>query len=303
MFIKLDTKILDSWCFADPANLKIWIWLLSKANYKKSHFELFVGKGSITVTIDRGQVIYRKSTAEKELCIDNSTIERRLKKMQDQDMIIVSPSHQYTIITICNYDNYQSRKEKSEPTMSHQQANDEPTMKPITEFTDNSIYISEEEKLAIETKSLEDMLVPEMEKIWKQYKMNYPSSVEEDYHALLTIAYYIGASKGWKKSDVLEVKKPNVLAAWDKTAKFICDNGDTFIKGLTLDGIAIKKNWQKVILKFQNHLEGLENSKNAALSAEISHKPMQVVSTSHIPKYEGKELDDLMNIYKRKKNV
>ena len=53
-FINLHRTLLDSMIFSSQTGLKIWIWLLLKASYRKRHVSLKIGKGETTVTIERG---------------------------------------------------------------------------------------------------------------------------------------------------------------------------------------------------------------------------------------------------------
>jgi hypothetical protein len=122
------------------------------------------------------------------------------------------------------------------------------------------------------TENEEKMVVKEMNKIWVANKPTYPSMIEEDYHALLQIAYLIASAKGWKKSDVISFKEYQTLTIWENTVKFINTNGSKWIKGLTLSSIAIPKNWQKVINEFQVYTESQKSEILGNLDANNSKK-------------------------------
>lgn len=127
-FINLHRTLLDSMIFSSQTGLKIWIWLLLKASYKKRYVSLKIGKGETTVTIERGQLLFGRYKAEEELCIDGSTIYRWIKKLEENGMILIQSSNQYSIITICNYDTYQSGNTNDEQPMSNQRTADEQQM-------------------------------------------------------------------------------------------------------------------------------------------------------------------------------
>ena len=86
-FINLHRTLLDSMIFSSQTGLKIWIWLLLKASYRKRHVSLKIGKGETTVTIERGQLLFGRYKAEEELGIDGSTIYRWLKKLEERGVI------------------------------------------------------------------------------------------------------------------------------------------------------------------------------------------------------------------------
>ena len=66
----LDRSIIDHAVFAQPIALKIWIWCLAKASWKKRSIPLKIGKGEIIVDINPGQFIFGRFKAEESLNID-----------------------------------------------------------------------------------------------------------------------------------------------------------------------------------------------------------------------------------------
>lgn len=124
-FINLHRTLLDSMIFSSQTGLKIWIWLLLKASYRKRYVSLKIGKGETTVTIERGQLLFGRYKAEEELCIDGSTIYKWIKKLEENEMILVQSNNQYSIITICNYDTYQGENTNEEQPNNNQVATKE----------------------------------------------------------------------------------------------------------------------------------------------------------------------------------
>ena len=124
-FINLHRTLLDSMIFSSQTGLKIWIWLLLKASYRKRYVSLKIGKGETTVTIERGQLLFGRYKAEEDLCIDGSTIYKWIKKLEENEMILVQSNNQYSIITICNYDTYQGENANEEQPKNNQIATKE----------------------------------------------------------------------------------------------------------------------------------------------------------------------------------
>jgi hypothetical protein len=96
-----------------------------KANFKKTYIPLAVGKGVITIEINRGQLIFGRFKAEEELGMDGSMIYRTLKKFEELEQISIQANNQYSLITICNYDSYQNNNCDSEQPMNNQRTTDE----------------------------------------------------------------------------------------------------------------------------------------------------------------------------------
>lgn len=105
-FIKLNRDILDSYVFAHPTALKIWIWLLLKARWKDGFSTIDVGNRSLVVEVKRGQMIFGRFKAEQSLDIDGSTIYKWMQKFQDNELINIDSNNRYSIITVCEYDSY-----------------------------------------------------------------------------------------------------------------------------------------------------------------------------------------------------
>ncbi len=100
---------------------------------------------------------------------------------------------------------------------------------------------------APEEKNEIGMVVLEMLKIWKAQRPGYSEMQDVDYPALLKIAYLIAGRKGWEKHSVSNFRERDVLGSWQKIVSFLDDEkSDKFLKRLTLDGLAIPKNFQKV---------------------------------------------------------
>lgn len=124
-YIKVHRDILESYCFSSSNSFKIWMWLLLKANYKKTFIRLKAGKGETVVEINRGQLIFGRFRAEEELGIDGSLIYRVIKKFEELEQIIVESNNQYSIITICKYDDYQGEDNSDEQQMNNKRTTNE----------------------------------------------------------------------------------------------------------------------------------------------------------------------------------
>jgi hypothetical protein len=140
-WIKVHRSVLESYAFANPVSLKMWVWMLLKANYRQSYIPIKTGKGVISVKVERGQFIFGRFKAEEELNIDGSMIYRQLKKFEELEQIIIESNNQYSVITICNYETYQSKLDKVEQLTDTQRTTNEQQTK--SERTTNEHSIEE----------------------------------------------------------------------------------------------------------------------------------------------------------------
>lgn len=125
-FINIHRCLLDSQVFASEKKLKVWIWLLLKACYKERFVNLKIGKGESTLKLNRGELLFGRFKAEEQLGLDGSTIYRIIKWFENENMVEVKTNNQYTIITICKYDSYQSLNlENEQPTNSQRTTNEQ----------------------------------------------------------------------------------------------------------------------------------------------------------------------------------
>lgn len=119
----------DSRLWANPDLLKLWLWCLAKAAYlDRKWVSIKSGKGFIDIEIKRGQFLYGRHSAASELNINPSTMRERISKLKKLGFIDIKSDKQYSIITICNYDYYQTRdNEKGQP---QRQQTHQPTLTP-----------------------------------------------------------------------------------------------------------------------------------------------------------------------------
>lgn len=106
-WLKLHRSVLDCKQFANPYELKIWVWMLCKASITDRYISLKVGKGLQSISLKRGQLIFGRNKAESELKIDASTIYRIIQRFQEDGAIIIESNNQYSIITITHFNNFQ----------------------------------------------------------------------------------------------------------------------------------------------------------------------------------------------------
>ncbi len=107
-FITIHRKIEDSQVFNSPELLKVWMWCLLNASHKDHWVRMKTGKGHTEVELKRGQLIFGRKTVAKKLKMKPTPLYDRVKKLQAMDNITLKSGTHWSIITVCNYDLYQS---------------------------------------------------------------------------------------------------------------------------------------------------------------------------------------------------
>ena len=114
-WVKLYRKIQRSSVFQNEGLLKVWIWYLVKANHEDRWISISTGRGKTEVLVKRGQFIFGRKTAAKTLNMDENTLYKRMKKLENMENCNIQSNTHYSIVTILNYDLYQE-SEKDEVT-------------------------------------------------------------------------------------------------------------------------------------------------------------------------------------------
>lgn len=144
-YILLSRSILDSDVFASQKLLKLWVWCLCKANYKDRSVPLKIGKGDTIVNVKRGSFIFGRNKAEEELFIDGSTIYKSMQKLELMNMIKIQSNNQYSVVTICKYNEYQ-QNENYKVTSKEQATNNQVTSNEQPSNTTNTLPKDKKDK-------------------------------------------------------------------------------------------------------------------------------------------------------------
>lgn len=130
-WIKLYRELLDSPIFQDAELLKVWMWILLKANYKKRK-SIF---NKQVIELKPGQLIVGRKSAASKLNISESKFYRAMKTLQKLGSIEQQTNSMFTVVTVCNWEVFQDsdcfcEQETEQPTNSQRTANEQPANTP-----------------------------------------------------------------------------------------------------------------------------------------------------------------------------
>ena len=87
-----------------------WLWLLSGAAWADTRIRV----GKTMIALRRGQLAYATRFLAEKWMWTHSKVVRFLNRLKADTMIVTEPTRDATLITICNYEKYQSSRNASE---------------------------------------------------------------------------------------------------------------------------------------------------------------------------------------------
>jgi len=108
-YIKLWRSIVDSWVFADPMYLKLWIYILCQARFGPFHHSHALPKGgTVHAELQPGQCIFGSRKWADRLGTSKSRVDRMVRELESRGMVGRLPGRHFTVLTVCKWDTYQT---------------------------------------------------------------------------------------------------------------------------------------------------------------------------------------------------
>lgn len=142
-WISIDRSIQNHWLFKEKrtfSKFEAWIYLLMEANHSKAKVPI----GNQIVTVERGQRLTSILTLSDLFNWKRFKVKTFLDLLESDGMLEVKTTSKYTLITIVNYDFYQSEQGRNQhqndikPTSKQHQSNINPTSKQHQTNTNNN---------------------------------------------------------------------------------------------------------------------------------------------------------------------
>ena len=148
-FILLHKKMIDWGWYTDNNTKSVFIHLLLLASWKE---ETVYG-----VKLKRGQLITGRKSLSIDLNISERSIRTSLERLKSTSELTIKSTNKHSIITICNYDTYQSKKSDNDQENDQQSDQQTTTLKYINNI--NNKYnpcLPEEKEGEFEDSSLKE---------------------------------------------------------------------------------------------------------------------------------------------------
>ncbi len=167
-WIKLHRKLLESGVFSDKTRLKVWLWVLMKANHAKNTFAF----NDQDMVLLPGQFI----TGRERACLELQDVTPQqyktvMKYLKSTSRITSNSTNKYTVVTVLKWNEYQLiNQQENQPTTSKQPASNQQ----IT--TNNNEKNVKNDKIVY--RSL-DFLLSLTEEDIKDFQLKFPSFTAE----------------------------------------------------------------------------------------------------------------------------
>ena len=112
-WIKIHRKFLDWQWFDKPEAVKLFVYLLLRANHKDGYWQGH--------EIKKGQFITSAQTISKDTKLSLQTIRTLLKKFELTNEIVVKSTNKFTMLTICKYECYQDENDTTNKQLTNKQ--------------------------------------------------------------------------------------------------------------------------------------------------------------------------------------
>ena len=139
-YIKLYRQMCDWEWYGDANVFRVFLHLLLNAQHEDIRWQ---GK-----VIQRGQVVTGRKNLSEILRLSEQQIRTALAKLESTGEITKKSTNEYTIITICKWDNYQVSFNDEQPTNNQRITNEQPTNNHIQEckeYNNNIVCIGGEQ--------------------------------------------------------------------------------------------------------------------------------------------------------------
>lgn len=117
-WFKFHRQIFDNpICTKDSEYFFVWCYILTEAKYEEGERVWFKNK---EITLSRGQLLKTTTQIAQDLKIKEMKVYRILKSFENEKQIVKQSSNKNTLITVLNWEKYQSNEKQNENQMKNE---------------------------------------------------------------------------------------------------------------------------------------------------------------------------------------
>lgn len=153
-YIRLHRKILNSPVFKDSELFQLFNYILLKSTHKD--YKSIVGLTA--VKLKSGQMIFGRNVASTDLNMSPAKIRKRIKVLEELDIITTKTTNKFTLVTVSNWGLYQNDGDKKTSKKASGETNKEPTNDHIQKQKKQEKHNRDENSLKKANKEAEEFL-------------------------------------------------------------------------------------------------------------------------------------------------
>jgi len=160
-WICLHRKMMDTSWYGNPTVTVLAVHLLLSASHKDKPWNFGTRHG----TLLRGQLVTGRKVLARQLGLSEWQVQRALKVLRDANFCTQEAHNWYSVITICNYNAYQS----SEPDSAQQFAQQDTTNRTPTPLPTHTRGVSNAHKTTKNKLTNNNNIVIKFDELWNDY--------------------------------------------------------------------------------------------------------------------------------------
>lgn len=124
-WIKIHRGLLDWEWYSDTNCVRLALHLLLKANFQTRRWR--------GITVRRGQLVTSRAALARETGLSEREVRTAVSKLERSDFLTCRATSSYTVVTICNYERYQSTDSTERPAFGPADDQEETNFRPTSD--------------------------------------------------------------------------------------------------------------------------------------------------------------------------
>ena len=124
-WIKIHRGLLDWEWYSDTNCVRLALHLLLKANFQTRRWR--------GITVERGQLVTSRAALARETGLSEREVRTAVSKLEKSDFLTSRATSYYTVVTICNYERYQSTDSTERPAFGPADDQEETNFRPTSD--------------------------------------------------------------------------------------------------------------------------------------------------------------------------
>ena len=209
-WIKLHRRLINWEWYQDSNMVHLFIHLLLSANHKPGKWR--------GVDIDRGQLITGRNKLSEQTGISHQTIRTCIDRLKSTNELTIKVTNRYSLLTICNYEEYQLHELDTNQPTNQQSTNNQPATNQQLTTNKKEKNVKNEKEFKEEVNSYsneyDDLMLKDFFGYWSEWnksKTKMRWQLEKTWEIGRRLGTWFRRSKDFKKP-ITESKGTNLGA-------------------------------------------------------------------------------------------